>query len=312
MNERDLTKLIRRMVETEIHSDEATAPPDPVVDRKGHPAAQKAPIERPASTASPEDTKLAKKVANWLGVEIPSTPWFGNWRPGGGRSFYVSRTPARVAVGRAGPRYRTDTILDFLTDHAAARDAVHSMMDEEVLKELGVIRIHSAAATKVEFLARPDLGRQLDTNASSVIAQTAVKSPQVQIVIGDGLSATAINVNLRHILPALEAQLRGQGVRLGTAIAIDNSRVVSGDHVARQVDADVLCMLVGERPGLKTAESMGAYVTYMKVESFNEAMRSMVSNIHRGGLDPATVGAPQVAELCLKALREKKTGIEWS
>lgn len=305
MNEKDLTELIRRMVETEIRTDEATAPPPPVTDAP-------APAVRTPVAAAPEDTKLAKKVANWLGTEVPPSPWFGNWRAAGNRAFYVSRTPARLAVGRAGPRYRTDTILNFLTDHAAARDAVHSMIQEDVLAELGVVRVHSAAATKKEFLARPDLGRKLNDAAAAIIAKAGTRSPQVQIVAGDGLSATAINVNLRRILPALEAHLRNQGIRVGTTFAIDNARVVAGDHVARQVDADVLCMLVGERPGLKTAESMGAYVTYMKVESFNEAMRSMVSNIHRGGLDPATEGARQVAELCLKALREKKTGIEWS
>jgi ethanolamine ammonia-lyase small subunit len=305
MNERDLADLIRRMVETEIRTDEATAPPPPV---SGKPA----PVERTPFAATPEDARLAKKVAHWMGSEIPTSPWFGNWRASGDRNFYVSRTPARLGVGRAGPRYRTDTILDFLTDHAAARDAVHSMMQDDVLNELGVIRVHSAAETKVEFLARPDLGRKLDEKASTIIANSAMKSPQVQIVVGDGLSATAINVNLRLILPALEAQLRSQGIRLGTTIAIDNARVVAGDQVAREVDAEVLCMLVGERPGLMTAESMGAYVTYMKVESFNEAMRSMVSNIHRGGLEPATEGARQVAELCLKALLEKKTGIDWS
>lgn len=305
MNERELADLIRRLVETEVRTSEATAPPPPVT-------ASAAPVERTASAASPEDTKLAKKVANWLGTETPPSHWFGNWTAAGDRNFYVSRTPARLAVGRAGPRYRTDTILSFLTDHAAARDAVHSMIQDGVLSELEVVRVHSAAATKEEFLARPDLGRKLNDEAAAIIARSAIKSPQVQIVAGDGLSATAINVNLRQILPALEAQLRGQGVRVGTTIAIDNARVVAGDHVARQVDADVLCMLVGERPGLKTAESMGAYVTYMKVESFNEAMRSMVSNIHRGGLDPATEGASQVAELCLRALRDKKTGVEWS
>jgi ethanolamine ammonia-lyase small subunit len=311
MNEKELAELIRKMVVTQITTDAATTPP-PTPETRPVPETRPAPVERTPLAAPPEDIKLAKKVAHWLGADIQPSPWFGNWRATGDRNFYLSKTPARLAVGRAGPRYRTDTILDFLTDHAAAKDAVQSMMNDDLLTEMGIIRIKSGAGDKKEFLARPDLGRRLADGAAEIIASRAVKSPQVQIVLGDGLSATAINANLRQILPALEAQLRGSGVRIGTTIAIDNSRVAAGDHVARQLDADVLCMLVGERPGLMTAESMGAYVTYLKVENFNEAMRSVISNIHRGGLDPATEGARQVAELCLRALRDKRTGVEMS
>jgi ethanolamine ammonia-lyase small subunit len=311
MDSKELADLIRQMVVSELQTSEPAPPAEPP-PRKGPGGDTPAPRERTESAASPEEIRLAKKVSAWLGMPTPPLPWFGSWRPTGNRGYYLSRTPARLGVGRAGPRYRTDTILSFLTDHAAARDAVHSALDRAVLQELGVHPLQSAASTKKEFLARPDLGRRLSEESMTTVSRVGSKSPQVQVVVGDGLSATAINVNLRLLLPALEGELRRNGVRLGTTFAIDNSRVAAGDHVARALDADVLCMLVGERPGLKTAESMGAYVTYMKVAHFNEAMRSVISNIHRGGLDPAGDGARQVAALCLRALRDKKTGVEMS
>jgi ethanolamine ammonia-lyase small subunit len=180
-----------------------------------------------------------------------------------------------------------------------------------MISQLGLVQLRSAAADKKEFLRRPDLGRKLDAESAGLVTSRGMKSPQVQIVAGDGLSATAINVNLPLVLPVLIEEFRKAGARVGTVFAISNSRVACADEVARLLQPDVLCMLVGERPGLKTAESMGAYVTYFKVKGFNESMRSVVSNIHRGGLVPGE-GARQVAALCLKALRERRTGVDVS
>jgi ethanolamine ammonia-lyase small subunit len=212
-------------------------------------------------------------------------------------------------VGRAGTRYRTDTVLSFLTDHAAARDAVASAVDPDLAKRLGMVMLQSAAADRAQFLKRPDLGRKLSTGSAEVVAKQGVRSPQVQIVAADGLSAAALNANLPVVLPALTAELQRAGVRVGTPFVISLGRVASADEVARLTDADVLCLLVGERPGLKTAESMGAYVTYMKVKKFTEALRNVISNIHRGGLAPEE-GAKQAAALCVRALKDKRTGVD--
>lgn len=304
MDEQRLKDLIRQVVEKEVRGEEPAVPiPDFVPT---------APRERHDSGLSPEDYKLAKKVSNWVGAELPTPPWHGSWRAAGGRDYFLSRTPARLGVGRAGTRCRTDTTLSFLIDHAAARDAVHSDISASLESELGLVSVRSAAADKREFLARPDLGRRLSDESREIVSRSAQKNPQVQIVAGDGLSATAINVNLPRILPVLEAELKRSGVKLGTTFAVSNARVACGDEIARIVDAEVLCMIVGERPGLKTAESMGVYVTYMKVKDFNEAMRSVVSNVHSGGLVPETDGAKQVAELCLRALKDRKTGVDMS
>lgn len=257
---------------------------------------------------SAAQVELAKKVAAWLGTELPPPPWFGDWRPSGDRAYYLGRTPARLGVGRAGTRYRTDTVLSFLADHAAARDAVWSDLSADMLKQHKVIGLTSAAKDKREFLARPDLGRRLSAESLATVQREGERGSQVQIVIADGLSAAACNTNVPLVLPVLEAELKRAGLRIGRHFAISNGRVACADEVARTVGADLLCLLVGERPGLKTAESMGAYVTYMKVRGFNEAMRSVISNIHKGGLVPER-GALDIAALCIRGLKEKRTGM---
>lgn len=263
------------------------------------------------SGLSAEDLKLAKRAAIWNRSSIPTPAALGHWRPTGSRADYLAATPARLGVGRTGTRVLTETRLNFLVDHAAARDAVASLVDPEVLKAHGFIGLHSAAEDKREFLARPDLGRRLSQESLQVVKSKAVKGPQVQIAAVDGLSATAITVNLPLIMPPLLAELQRLGIRTGTPFLVNNGRVVAGDELARVTGADVLCLLVGERPGLKTAESMGIYITYMKGRSFNEAMRFVVSNIHKDGLKPEDA-ARQVAGLCRKALDEKKTGVDFS
>lgn len=304
MDDRELKDLVRGIVERELGSGRSAPEPTP-------PAGEKTPlvVHRKKKADPPEDIALAKRVAHWTGDSLPPAPVFGTWSPAGDQKFYLGRTLARLGVGRAGVRYRTETVLSFLEDHAAARDAVHSGVDDQVVSQLGLVSLSSAARNKEEFLLRPDLGRVLSEESRELVRQQVTGSPQVQIVAADGLSATALSVNLPVVIPALTAQLQRAGVKLGTPFVITNARVACGDEVARITGADVLCLLVGERPGLKSAESMGVYVTYMKVKDFNESMRSVISNVHSGGLPPEQ-GARDVAELCLKALKDRRTGIE--
>lgn len=305
MDDKALRDLVRDLVEREIQGGGNKAASGAPPSTKRVPLVSRTPPKAP----EPRDVALAKRVAEWMGAKPPLPPALGTWRPAGDRAFYLGRTPARLGVGRAGTRVRTQTLIEFWADHAAARDAVWSDVDPEVIAKLGLVPLRSAARDKREYLLRPDLGRRLDEESLKTVREKGVKTPQVQIVAADGLSATALNVNLGRVWPVLTAELQRAGVRLGTPFVIRNGRVASGDEVARAVDADVLCLLVGERPGLKSAESLGAYVTWMRVRDFNESMRSVVSNIHQGGLRPEE-GARQVAALCLKALRERRTGVE--
>jgi len=296
MDDRELREVIRAVVVRTLGGREVPGTDEP-----------SPPAPRPA--ADPEDIALAKRTALWMGAALPQPPILGRWRPRGDRNFYLGKTPARLGVGSAGVRYRTSTILRFQEDHAAARDAVASSVDPQVVSSLGFVALQSAAKDRATFLRRPDLGRRLSDSSREIVQKQGIRGPQVQIVAVDGLSAQALNANLPLLLPPLSAMLTRAGVRLGTPFVVSLGRVVVADEVARLTGAEVLCLLVGERPGLKTAESMGAYVTYMKVRQFNEAMRNVISNIHAGGLPPAEA-AVQVGEAVIRALREKKTGVE--
>lgn len=297
-DEQRINDLVREQILRALLEENDRQPP--VVPAGGHePAAQG------------DDLPLAKRVAQWLGVEVPLPPALQTWAPDRARASYLARSPARLGVGRAGVRYRTDTALSFLIDHAAARDAVSSDVDSGVLNSLQFVSLTSAAADKREFLVRPDLGRRLSQESAERAEKVGISGPAVQIAAVDGLSATALTVNLPLIIPPLLAAFQSMNIRTGTHFFVSNGRVAAGDDLARRTKADVLCLLVGERPGLKTAESMGAYITYMKVQHFNEAMRYVVSNIHKAGLPPVEAAA-QIAELCQRALAEKKTGVDFS
>lgn len=273
-------------------------------------AKQNAPKKfQPGGDRPAEELKLAKRIAEWAGIPMPLPPALQNWLPDGNRAGYIDSTPARLGVGRSGVRPRTDTNLQFREDHAAAKDAVSSCIDEAMLKQFNIVHLHSAAGDRAEFLRRPDLGRSLNQESVEKIKKTAVKGAQVQIVLVDGLSATALNVNVPTLLPLILDGLNHAGIRTGTVYAVSLGRVVVADEVARLTGAEVSLLLVGERPGLKTAESMGGYVTYMKARNFNEAMRDVTSNIHSGGLRCQDAG-PKLVEGCAKALREKRTGVD--
>ncbi len=300
MSDKRLEDLIRDVVMSELRA-EPPAPAAPVT-----PAVPPVPAADPVG--APERVALGKQVSRWAGLPLAPTPATGRWAPAGGRADYLAQTPARLGVGRAGVRYRTDTILSFQADHAAARDAVASDLDPRMMEEQGLVHLESATADRTEFLVRPDLGRALSADSVATAQQRCIKGAQVQLAAVDGLSATAINVNLPQVFPVIIQRLKAAGVTLGTPCAVSRGRVAAGDHLARSTEAEVLCLLVGERPGLNTAASMGIYITYMKVENFSEAMRYLVSNVHAGGLQPVD-GANQAADLILQALREKRTGV---
>lgn len=297
MDERELRELVRAVVVGTLSGQEAEA------------EKTRLDLVRPDPRRSPADLALAKRAAAWMGASPAQPPVLSSWRPVGTRAYYLGRTPARLGVGAAGVRYRTDTLLRFLTDHAAAKDAVSSSVDPAVIARLGLVPLKSAARDRAEFLKRPDLGRRLDDASREIVQKRGIHSPQVQIVCCDGLSAAALTANLPIILPRITDELTRAGIRLGTPFLVNLGRVVVADEVARLAGAEVLLLFVGERPGLKTAESMGGYVTYMKVRQFNEAMRNVTSNIHAGGLPPAEA-AGQLVQGVLRALKDKRTGVD--
>ena len=172
------------------------------------------------------------------------------------------KTPARLGSGRAGPRYKTLTMLRFRADHAAAQDAVFTEMDADYAKEHDLLPVKTRCDSKDEYLTRPDLGRCFDEHNAKTIKGVIDSPPRVQIVIGDGLSSAAIRANAMDCLEAIKDGLKVRGIEIGKTIFVRYCRVGAGDAVGDITGCELVCVLVGERPGLVTDKSMSAYITY--------------------------------------------------
>lgn len=219
------------------------------------------------------------------------------------------RTPARLGIGRVGPRYRTITALRVRADHAAAQDSVFSYVSEDFVKLNNLVAVNTKCKDKDEYLTRPDLGRKFDDEKLQLIKQKFGGSPRVILAVGDGLSSAAIEANLTDIVPALKQGLKMYGIEINDILFIKHCRVGAMDQIGEVTGAEVVCLLVGERPGLVTAESMSAYIAYKPTINMPEARRTVVSNIHRGGTPPVEAGA-HIAEIIKEMLDKKASGID--
>lgn len=218
-------------------------------------------------------------------------------------------TPARLGISRTGTRYLTKTALRFRADHAVAMDAVFSDVSEEFLKEMGLFSVQTAVTDKDEYLTRPDLGRRFSPEAIQMIKDKCKVKPRVQVYVSDGLSSTSIEANVRDTLPAIIQGLKGEGIDVGTPFFVKYGRVGAMDAITEALDAEVTVVLIGERPGLATGESMSAYMTYKGFPGIAEAKRTVVSNIHRNGTPAAEAGA-HIAGIIKKILDNKASGLD--
>lgn len=219
------------------------------------------------------------------------------------------KTPARIGIGRCGPRYLTATSLRFRGDHAAAQDAVFNDVSEEFLKEMKLFSVKTKCSSKDEFITRPDLGREFDEDNYKVIKENCKAKPRVQIYVSDGLSSTAIEANVRDVLPAIIQGLKGYNIEVGTPFFVRYGRVGAMDRISKAVESEVTCVLIGERPGLITAESMSAYIVYRAEPDMPESRRTVLSNIHSGGTPPVEAGA-HIAEIIKIMLEKKCSGVD--
>lgn len=220
-----------------------------------------------------------------------------------------SKTPARLGIGKAGARYKTSTMLRVRADHAAAQDSVFSDVDEEFIKKNKFVFVKTLCKDKDEYITRPDLGRRFSPEAIEYIKKTCGTNPKFLLVVGDGLSSAAIEANVEDTIPAVKEGLKMYGIDVGEILFIKYARVGAMDDIGQATGAEVICMLVGERPGLVTAESMSAYITYKPRHGIAEAKRTVISNIHKGGTTPVEAGA-HIAELIKKMLDKKASGID--
>lgn len=220
-----------------------------------------------------------------------------------------TRTTARIGVGKSGPRLNTQTMLTLRADHAKARDAVFADVDSELLQSMGLFTVQTECEDKNTFITRPDLGRRLSESAVKTIKERCVPNPDVQIYAADGLSSTAIQANLAKIMPVLTDSLKARGLTVGTPFFLRFGRVGSEEQVSEIVGAKVVCVLIGERPGLATAESMSAYIAYNAYVGMPESKRTVVSNIHKDGTAAVEAGA-YIAEVIEKILEQKASGVD--
>lgn len=219
------------------------------------------------------------------------------------------QTGARIGLGRCGNRYRTKAYLRLLADHAGALDAVMSEAPEHLVEENHLLPVQTLCRDKNEYMSRPDLGRQFSDEMKQKMNKECVKDADVQIILSEGLSSTAMERNTNDVLASLQQGLKLEGLSVGTPIYVKYSRVPAMDVITEITHAKVTIMLIGERPGMSTYASMSAYMTYNGYVGIPEAARNVVSNIHADGINPMEAGA-HIASVAKKMMEQKASGTD--
>jgi ethanolamine ammonia-lyase small subunit len=226
-----------------------------------------------------------------------------------------ARTPARVLADRSGAAYRTGTQLELRQAHAAARDAVRAELDlerdlgPEFVQQWKLFSVSTKATSKDEFLRRPDLGRCLNENARSKLLAQCPANADLQIVIGDGLSVTAVAVQVLPLLPLIDQMAQSRRWKLGRLFAVHYCRVGVINDVGELLQPKVVVLLIGERPGLATAESLSAYMAYEPRLGQNDSNRNLISNIHSRGVR-AEAAASRIIGLAEQMILRQTSGVE--
>lgn len=240
-------------------------------------------------------------VGRIVGVESPKNPDVLN--------SFVANTRSRVASGRAGPRPRTIPLLRFLADHSRSKDTVLKSVPEEWVEKTGLLELRTEIIDKDQFLTRPDLGRKLSQDSIDLMQKKCIQSPEVQVIVSDGLSTDAVVVNFEEIIPPLLKGLENTGMKLGTPMFVRHGRVKVQDHVGESLNASVVILLIGERPGLGQSESLSCYMVYKPtVANTVESDRVCVSNIHAGGTPPVEAAAV-IVDLAKKMISESNNQV---
>jgi len=225
------------------------------------------------------------------------------------------RTPARVLADRTGAAYRTGTQLQLRQDHAAARDAVRAEfelekdLDSEFVRRWKLFSVSTMAASKDEYLQRPDLGRRLDEDARKLLLARCARKTDLQVVIGDGLSVTAVSSQVPALLPLLAEKAQSRGWTLGQPFAVQYCRVGLMNDLGELLQPKVIVLLIGERPGLATAESLSAYMAYQPRAGHNDSNRNLISNIHARGVS-TEAAASRIIDLADQMMRRQTSGVE--
>ena len=294
MDEKDLKQIIEQVL-AEMHVDAAAAP-----------AVASAVAAASASGAPAVEDGCLPDITE---IDIRKQYLVENPEHGEEYAELKANAPCRLGIGKAGARYKTLPQLEFRAAHSAAQDAVFTDVDQAFIDQLGLMTVQSQCESKDVYLTRPDLGRKLSDEGIALIREKCKKNPTVQIYVSDGLSSAAVAANIPDLLPALMQGLQSYKIDVGTPFFVKYGRVGVMDEISELTGAEVTCTLIGERPGLITAESMSAYIVYKATVGMPEARRTVVSNIHRAGTNPAEAGA-HIAEIIKLMLDKKVSGTD--
>ena len=231
-------------------------------------------------------------------IPFPSDPW----------SRFRAATPARINLGRAGDALPTPALIEFQADHARARDAVHGAVDFPALAEViaphPTLRVQSRAGDRSTYLRRPDLGRRLSEESAAILPKSQW---DILFVIADGLSAQAVS---HHAAATLKACMdRLPGWKIAPIVLAEQARVALGDEAGEIMGADMVAILIGERPGLSVADSLGIYLTRAPKVGTKDSGRNCISNIHDAGLSPDQAAA-KLVWLASQAKARRLTGVD--
>jgi ethanolamine ammonia-lyase small subunit len=226
-----------------------------------------------------------------------------------------ARTPARLLVGRAGAAYRTNTQIELREAHAVARDAVRATFDplqlfgSAFVNRWNPLEVRTKATNTDEYLLRPDLGRQFDDASRAELQSRCPKNTDLQLAIGDGLSVPAVAAQVPPLLGLLCEGAQQRNWTTGRILIVHYCRVGLLNEIGELLSPRVAVLLIGERPGLATAESLSAYLAYRPDGTHTDANRNVVSNIHGRGLTPRAAAA-RILEFAERMAKSRTSGCQ--
>lgn len=226
-----------------------------------------------------------------------------------------AQTPARLLAGRSGAAYRTSTQMELREAHAAARDAVRAELNlltdlgEDFVRKWHLLEVSSRATSKDEFLLRPDLGRHFSDESRAEVSGHCATGHDLQIAVGDGLSVTAVATQVSRLLPLLDDGARARGWGVGSTLVIRHCRVGILNEIGELLRPTVAVLLIGERPGLATAESLSAYMAYRPKAADTDANRNLISNIHARGVSVERA-AQRILDLAALMMKTHESGFQ--
>ncbi len=268
-------------------------------------------VPAPAAAAPPTPGTLAIDLDDPTTPEARRRPWIDRPADADGLEALLECTTARIGAGRAGPCLRTGPLQLFMSDLAITKDALARDVDPALLERFGLFTVRTrVTGGKEEYLLRPDLGRSLSIEARRTVQERCAMQPDVQICVGDGLSARAVEANLGKILPVLQAGCATAGLKLGTPFFIQYCRVGVLNDIGDLLQPKVAILLIGERPGLGRAESLSAYMAHRPRAGHTDAERDVICNIFDGGgANPLEAGA-YALRLAQRMIQNEASGVK--